>query len=149
MKVILLKDVPSLGQRGALKEVSTGHARNFLLPRGLARAATPGDSRVMEQTQQHKEKRTAATQSAYHDIAERLASITLTFTRKASPAGTLFAALGAHDIRSALAQEKHIAVDEGWILLEEPIKKIGAYEITVSFPSDEKGVVKVQVNAAS
>ncbi|MDP3772133.1 MAG: 50S ribosomal protein L9 [bacterium] len=146
MKVILLRDIPSLGQRGALKDVSAGHARNFLLPRGLARAATPGDSRVLEQTHQHKEKHTAAAQSAYHDTAQRLAGITLMFTRKASPTGTLFAALGAQDIRSVLMREYAITVNEEWIIFTEPIKKIGTYEITIHFPSGEKGMIKVQVN---
>lgn len=149
MKVILLKDVPSLGQRGALKEVSAGHARNFLVPHGLARVAMPGHSRVVEQTRRHREKRTAAVESAYHDTAERLTGITLSFTRKTSPTSTLFAALGAHDIRSALAREHAIIVDEEWIIFEESIKKTGEYAVTVRFPSGKQGTVKIRVNAES
>jgi large subunit ribosomal protein L9 len=144
MQVILQEDVEKLGPRGQVVEVAEGYARNFLLPRKLAIAATPGNLKRLEQIRASLAKRTAAEKQSAEQLAERLVSATVAFRRKAGENDQLFGSVTAADIAEALAAQGY-QVDKRKVELEEPIKLIGEYQVVVKLHHDVSANVKVTV----
>jgi len=128
MKVILVKDVPSLGKAGSVVEVREGYARNYLLPRGLAREATEGQLRVLEEERAARDRKLARVR----------------IPAKAGSSGRLFGAVTAQQIAEALRQ-MGFAVDRKQVDLSEPIKSVGTYRVTVRLPHGQQAEVEVQV----
>ncbi|HLD28140.1 MAG TPA: 50S ribosomal protein L9 [Patescibacteria group bacterium] len=131
MKVILLKDVEGIGDTGEIKEVADGHARNFLLPGGLAELATP------ENISKVKEKKEELARIAEQDliltekIAEQLNGQAIEIISKVNEDGKLYAAITPAMIIKVL-KEKGFDIKKDQIILPEPIKEVGEYPIVIT-----------------
>ncbi len=143
MKVILLQDVPALGRAGALVEVKEGYARNYLLPRGLAREATAGALRARDALRQAEEQRRARMQREAEQLAQALSALTLEVRARAGAEGRLFGAVTAQQVAEALRQ-RGFAVDKKQVELEHPIRVEGFHRVAVRLPTGR--LVQVTVN---
>jgi len=144
MDVILREDVEKLGRAGEVVSVKDGYARNFLLPRGLAYAATDGNRRRLDAEQHQRERRRAAEAGEARAVAAQLEALSLSFTMKAGEGDKLFGSVTASDIADRLAAEG-FAVDKRTVELAEPIKALGAYKVPVRLHADVKPEVRVWV----
>ena len=144
MQIILQEDVEKLGTRGQVVEVAAGYARNFLLPRKLAIAATPGNLKRLEKIRSVLDKRTATEREGAQKQAEVLAAASVTLARKAGENDQLFGSVTAADIAEALAAQGY-QVDKRKIELREPIKLIGEYQVTAKLHHDVTATIKVIV----
>ncbi len=131
MKVILIKDVPKLGIKYDVKEVSAGYARNFLFSRGLAEQATEKIIKAVE----IKKKQMGQEKEISQDILEKnltaIDGLKLTITEKANEKGHLFAGVHKEEIAKILKEQKHVEIPAELIDLEHPIKEIGEHKIQV------------------
>lgn len=144
MKVILVKDVPSVGKAGSVVEVRDGYARNYLLPRGLAREATEGQLRALEQQRAVRDRKLARERERAAELAQALRSQPVRVRAKAGSAGRLFGAVTAQQIAEALRQ-MGLEVDRKQVELDEPIKSVGTYRVGVRLPFGQQVQVEVQV----
>ncbi len=144
MQIILQEDVEKLGTRGQVVEVAAGYARNFLLPRKLAIAATPGNLKRLEKIRSVLDKRTATEREGAQKQADVLAAASVTLARKAGENDQLFGSVTTADIAEALAAQGY-QVDKRKIELREPIKLIGEYQVTAKLHHDVTATIKVVV----
>ncbi len=144
MQIILQEDVEKLGTRGQIVNVAPGYARNFLLPRKLAIAATPGNLKQLEKIRGMLAKRTATERDGAQKQAELLAAANVTFTRKAGENDQLFGSVTSADIAEALAAQG-FQIDKRKIQLDEPIKLVGEYQVTARLVHDVTATIKVIV----
>jgi large subunit ribosomal protein L9 len=144
VQVILRDDVANLGKIGDVVRVKPGYARNFLIPRGLAVDANPKNLRVLE----HQKRVIAAKAEREHKSAEavahRVEGIKLTVRARAGEEGRLFGSVTNMDIERLLA-EKGVQVDRRRIVLDEPIKQLGTYTITVQVGRAVRAAVELTV----
>ena len=131
MEVILLKDVEKIGAKGEVASVSDGYARNYLFPRRLAEAATPGKVAAVQRLLQAKleQERREADQAA--ETRETLARTVLTIAAPAGQGEKLFGSVTNADVASALWSARKIRIDKRKVLLEEPIKALGTHMVMV------------------
>jgi large subunit ribosomal protein L9 len=130
VKVILLKDVPGTGAAGEVREVKEGHARNYLIPRGLAVPASEGAVRALANQKLAEQRRAQRKQHQVDQQVERLRSIVLEIRSRAGEGGRLFGSVTSQQIAEALAQ-KGLAISRKQIELEEPIRVEGFYQVPV------------------
>jgi large subunit ribosomal protein L9 len=145
MKVILRQDVDKVGLRGEVVDVARGFARNYLLPRRLAEAATPARVAELERVEAQRARHEASTFEQAQEVARTLGETELRFEVKAGPAGVLFGSVTPTDIADELWRARRIRVDRRKIDLPEPIKRIGRYEIPVEVFTDVSVDVKTLV----
>jgi large subunit ribosomal protein L9 len=132
MQVILLSDVDKVGLRGEVVDVARGYARNYLLPRRLAEEATPGrvaDLRKRDNLRSRQEARNAEQAT---EIADVLRKTVLSFDVKAGPTGSLFGSVTPTDIADEIWRARKIRVDRRKIGLDEPLKRIGRYQVPIT-----------------
>jgi large subunit ribosomal protein L9 len=141
VKVILRQDVDNVGLRGEVVDVARGFARNFLLPRKLAEAATPARVAEVEKVAAHRARHEAQSFEQAQEISQRVGQLELRFDVKAGETGVLFGSVTPTDIADTLWERHKVRVDRRKIELSEPIKRIGRYEIPVELFQD----VTVQV----
>ena len=146
MKLILREDVPNLGRGGEVVEVKPGYGRNFLLPRGLAVAATPRNVRELEHQKQVAAAKAAKMKASAEAVAKRLADTPVTLKRKVGEQDKLYGSVTAMDIAEALAT-RGLSVDRRSIDLVEPIKTTGDFEVPVKLHSEVVGKARVKVEA--
>lgn len=144
MKIILLDDVPKLGRRGEVRDVSDGYARNYLLPHKLALNATPGNLRNIETIKAAQEGRAVRMRSEAETQAQLIEGLTYAQSRSASDEGRLFGSVGKADIAGFLAQNG-LTVERRRIMLDEPIKSVGEYTVPVRLHGDVTATLKVTV----
>ena len=144
MKVILLEDVSNLGSIGDTVNVKDGYARNYLLPRNKAVPATPRNLKLQEHHIRAVEQKKVKVTEAARSQAEKLSGVSLEFTRKAGDTGRLFGSVTNMDIAEALRQ-KDLPVDRKDIVLNEPIKSLGEFDVTVKLHHDVTPVIRVTV----
>ncbi|GAK41491.1 50S ribosomal protein L9 [Paenibacillus urinalis] len=144
MKVIFIKDVKGQGKKGQVKEVSEGYASNFLLPRGLARAATDGNMKTLENQNAAEEKRKQQEKDDAAALGKKLEEATIVLKAKAGEGGRLFGAITSKQIAEALAGQG-FKVDKRKIELDEPIRNLGVTQVPVKLHPDVKATLKVQV----
>ncbi|HHT37114.1 MAG: 50S ribosomal protein L9 [Candidatus Wallacebacter cryptica] len=145
MEVILQKDVKNLGKKGEVVDVAEGYARNFLLPRGLAVEATAGNlKQVSLENKAKKQKRERELKEA-QDIAAKLDGQKLQIATKVGESGKLFGSITNQDIADRLKRQYKVEIDKRKIELEEPIKSLGKYPVTVRIHPKVKAEVIVQV----
>ncbi len=144
MKIILTKDVARLGKRNDIVEVKDGYARNYLIPNKLAIPATPGNIRGVEKTIQHFSKGIEKVRMQSEQIAEKLNNISIKTTLKTGIDGKSFGSITSRDIAELLKAES-IEIDKKQIVLEEPIKYPGIYDVTVRLPHHSTAVFKLIV----
>jgi len=128
MEVILREDVEKLGTRGQLVKVTPGYARNFLLPKRMAVAATESNKKIVEQERQAHLRREAKVVSEAGDLAKLMAAVVVTIAQKAGENGQLFGSVTTKDIAEAL-EALGYTIERRKIVLEEPIKSLGEYKV--------------------
>ena len=145
MKVILLQDVKGQGKKGQLIEASDGYARNFLLPRKLAVAATAENLNTMKQQEKAKKAQEAAEKAEAQAVAEKLQAVVVKLTAKAGAGGRLFGAVTSKEISDALKEQHGLDVAKSKIVQEEPIKAFGTYELKCKLGYEVTGTLNVVV----
>ncbi len=144
MEIILRQDVTDLGRAGEIVSVRDGYGRNYLIPRGLAYAATPGNkARVVSEAKRRGELLVQQKSDA-EGMATQLADVDLTFTVNAGEGDKLFGSITSADIAAKLAELGH-QVDKRIIDLPEPIKMIGVYKVPVRLHADVRPELRVWV----
>ncbi len=144
MQIILQEDVEKLGTRGQLLEVAEGYARNFLLPRKLALEATPGNLKRLESMRAAFAKKEATEKESAQKLAELLAGVSLSLTRKAGENDQLFGSVTAGDLAEALAAQGY-NIEKRKIVLADPIKVVGEYEVPIKLHREVSATVKLAV----
>jgi large subunit ribosomal protein L9 len=144
MEVLLREDVENLGRRGQVVKVKAGYARNYLLPRRLALAATAGNLKSIEQEKRLLARRETHEHTQAQSLAEKLATVALDFPRKVGEQDILFGSVTTLDIAQALA-DKGIEVDRRKIALDHPIKYVGEYHVLIKLHRDVTVQVKVNI----
>lgn len=145
MQIILQEDVDKLGTRGQVVEVAEGYARNFLLPRKLAMPASAGNLKRLEKIRTTLAKLTASEREQAQKIADELSAVVITLTRKAGENDHMFGSVTSADLAQELSSRGH-SVDKRKIQLDEPIRTLGEYQVSVRLYSDVTGQFKVIVN---
>jgi large subunit ribosomal protein L9 len=145
VEVILLSDVEKLGLRGEVVDVARGYARNFLLPRKLAEAATRGRVAELQRRDAERARHEARSAEQAQQIAELLGETVLRFELKAGPTGSLFGSVTPTDIADELWRARKVRVDRRKIALRDPIKRIGRYEVPIELFEDVEVEVKTLV----
>ena len=145
MDVILLQDVDKVGLRGDVVSVARGYARNYLLPRRLAEEATAARLGELQKREEQRARHEAKDFEQAQEIAERIAKTELRFDVKAGPTGSLFGSVTPTDIADGLWEKQKIRVDRRKIGLDEPIKRIGRYEVPIEVFTDVSVEVKTLV----
>jgi len=135
MEVILREDIDKLGSRGQVIKVAAGFARNFLLPKRLAVAATESNKKIVEQERQAHLRKEAKLISEAQDLAKLMLGVAITIKQKAGKADQLFGSVTSKDIADALAA-KNYSIDRLKIQLDEPIKQLGEYTVPVKLHKD-------------
>lgn len=143
MKVILLKDVKGIGKAGATAEVSDGHGRNFLIPKGLAKEASAANIKELDKQKAENEQKRQTLLADAKSLAEKIEKTGVTIKTKSGGSGRLFGAITSKDIADALLAENKIEIDKRKILLENPIKQAGEYEVGIKLYQDVITKVKV------
>ncbi|MBQ7667830.1 MAG: 50S ribosomal protein L9 [Clostridia bacterium] len=145
MKVILQKDIKTLGRKGAVVEVSEGYARNYLIKNKLVVEATAENMNVLKSQQGALMKRKERDFEEAKKLAEVMKKITLKFTVKAGEGGRLFGSVTAKDIAEKLNDEHKIEVDKKKVMLEDAIKTAGVTEVEVKLYEGVNTKIKVQI----
>lgn len=130
MEVILREDIEKLGGRGQIVKVADGYARNYLLPKRLAVAATDANKRIVEQERQAHLRREAKEKAGAAELAGMLSGVTVTILQKAGEQEQLFGSVTAKDIVEALEKQNY-TIDRRKIHLAEPIRQLGEYKVPV------------------
>ena len=135
MQIILQEDVEKLGTRGEVVEVAAGYARNYLLPHKLALEANASNVKRLEKIRATLAKRTATEKDAAHQQAALLSQVAVKLTRKAGENDQLFGSVTSADLADAL-QKQGFEIDKRRIELDEPIKTLGDYTVSVRLHRD-------------
>ncbi len=132
MKVILLKDVAKVGQRGMVKEVADGYGWNFLIVRGLAVQATTEKLAAHEAAQKREGEERERAHAALVKSIQSLEGARIEITARATEKGGLFKSVAAGDIVKALSEQKGASIPEGAIVLPKPIKETGEHKVAIA-----------------
>ena len=146
MKVILMRDVDHVGEVGEMVDVADGYGRNFLIPRGLAVAATAKNKRQLEHEQRLREHRIVRVRQDAQTLAEKLQAVPCHFVRKAGEEGKLFGSVTSMDIAEAL-KVSGFEVDCRDIQLDQPLKSLGEFTVPVRLPAETAAILKVTITA--
>jgi large subunit ribosomal protein L9 len=144
MEVILREDVEKLGSRGELVKVAPGYARNFLLPKRLAVAATESNKKIVEQERQAHLRKDAKLAADATELGKMIGSVTVTISQKAGENDQLFGSVTSKDIAEALEQQGY-TIERRKIVLDEPIKMLGEFKVPLKLHRDVTTEVTVQV----
>ena len=145
MIVILNRDVKGTGKAGEIVKVSDGYARNLLLPKGWAIAASKGNVRTLEKAREKQAAEEAARKAAAEELANKLSLIVLTIKSKAGEGGRLFGSITSKDIGIALAEQYDIHIDKRQIQIPQPIKMLGRTSVNVKLYTDVSAKLTVEV----
>jgi len=145
MKLILKEDVSNLGKAGDLVEVARGYGRNFLVPQGKALDATAHHLRQLEEQKRLIIKKKNKDLEEARKLAEQVATLELTLTRKVSDGEKIFGSVTAKDLAEALAQTQ-LVLDRKNILLEDPIRTLGDFEVPVKIHPEVTVRLRVKVS---
>ena len=143
MKIILKQDIRGKGKKGQMIEAAEGYARNYLIPRGLAVEATADAVNTMNL--QAKAKADAEAKAEALAIAEKLKSCQVKIAAKGGEGGKLFGAITGKEIAAALAEQFSLTIDGKKLVLEQPIKSFGSYEVKAKLGYEVSGTVYVLV----
>ncbi|HLH99624.1 MAG TPA: 50S ribosomal protein L9 [Acidimicrobiales bacterium] len=145
MRVVLRSDLPTLGKRGDICEVADGYGRNYLLPKGLAIAATNGVEAQANAMRRSRDLRDAREREAAETVARALVPVVIRIPAKAGTEGRLFGSVTAADVVGAVAEQTPVTLDRRRLQLDEPIKTLGTHEVPVKLHSDVEFRVTVEV----
>ena len=144
MEVILREDVDKVGNRGELVKVAPGFARNFLLPKRLAVAATDANRKIVEQERQAHLRKEAKLKGEAEDLSKLLGGVGVTIRQKAGENDQLFGSVTAKDVADALAA-KNFTIDRRKIQLDEPIKQLGEFKVPLRLHKEVTTEITVNV----
>ena len=144
MEVILRQAVENLGKPGDVVKVSNGYARNFLLPRGVAFEATPGNLKRIAQEKERLEAAENERRAAAQTLAERLEQVSLTFSARVGEEGKLFGSVTPADIAHQL-EAQGFQIEKRQIDLHEPLRTLGVFRVPVRLHAEVKPEIKVWV----
>ncbi len=144
MQVILNQDVKGQGKKGQMVNVSDGYARNFLLPRGLAKEATKSNINVMKGKAESLEYKIKTETEEAKNTAEKMKEIEVVIKAKAGDNGKLFGSITSKDVAEGLKMQHHIKIDKKKIVMND-IKTLGVTEVTVKLYTGVTGTLKVNV----
>ena len=144
-QAILLQDHETLGERGAVVDVSKGYLRNYLIPRKLAQPATKGAIVAAEKRRESVEKAAATALASAQETAALLSRTVLTIPHQAGDDGRLFGSVTTQDIVDAIQEARGIAIDRRNVHLEEPIRTVGTRMIEVEVEDGVVATVKTMV----
>lgn len=144
MKVILQEDVKSLGKKGTVVKVRDGFARNFLLPRGFALKATAANLETIDRKLKLQAQRIVSEKKEIQEFAKKLASISCTVAMDVHDEDKLFGSVTESHIVEALESE-NISLDKKQIILDEPIKALGIYDVKIKLHPEVTALLKVWV----
>ena len=144
MKVILKQDVEKLGKTGDIVKVAPGYGRNYLIPRKFAVLATPGNIKIIEFEKLALARRDQRDKDAASLLAQELAKMTVVVKRRTGEEGSLYGSVTAQDIAEFLAT-RQIEIDKRKIQLEDPIKAIGEYQVSIRLHREVTVSIRVAV----
>ena len=145
MKVILQQDVRGQGKKGQLIEVAEGYARNFLLPRKLAVPATADAMNTMKLREKAKKAEDARLKAEAEAVSEKLKNSPVKVTARAGANGKLFGAVTSKEVSDALKEQHGIDLAKQKIVMDEPIKAYGSYELKAKLGFEVSGTIYVMV----
>jgi len=145
MKIILTRDVPNLGKIGQIKNVADGYARNYLLPQGLAKLATPGALKEVEQLQQAEHKKATRRKAEAQEIANQLANISLTFQARAGENDRLYGSITSADIATKILEMTGQEIDKRKVELDDPIRALGSHQVQIRLAPEVTATVTITV----
>ena len=148
MKVILQQDVRDHGKKGQMVEVSDGFARNYLFPRKLAIAATPDAINTMKLQEKAKQRQMEAEKARAQEIAVELESKLVKVAARAGENGKLFGSVTSKEISDALAAQHNITIEKNRIVIADPIKSFGSYDVKCKLGYEVSGVIHVVITEA-
>jgi len=143
VKVILLKDVPNIGQAGEVKEVAVGYGRNYLIPKKLAVLATPAALKEFEQERRAEISRQLRSDVELAEFARTLEGLSITIKARAGSEGRLYGSITSADIAQELRRITGYEIDKRKIELEEPLRKLGSHRVAVRLSKDRRPSVEV------
>jgi large subunit ribosomal protein L9 len=144
MKVLLIKDVYKLGRAGDVKRVADGYGRNFLVPQGFAVLATPGALKQVEKIRHQAAEKRAVLNTEMGAVAEKLASLSITFAAKAGETGKLYGSITTQDLVNAIKAKSGIEIKKQQIDMQ-PLRTLGEHKAHVRLTMDLIPEVKIQV----
>jgi large subunit ribosomal protein L9 len=144
MEVILREDVEKLGARGELVKVAPGYARNFLLPKRLAVAATESNKKIVEQERQGHLRKEAKLVNDASELGKMMSGVSVTIKQKAGENDQLFGSVTSKDIAEALEQQGY-TIERRKIALDEPIKTLGEFKVTLRLHKEVPAEITVHV----
>ena len=145
MKVILRSDLAGLGKRGDIVDVADGHARNYLLPKGLAITASKGAEDQAAKMRRARDIRDAGQREAAQGIATTLVPKIITVTAKAGAEGKLFGSVTTADVAEAVKAQTGIELERRQLELSEPIKSVGQHTVQAVLHADVSFPITVEV----
>ncbi|MCR5262735.1 MAG: 50S ribosomal protein L9 [Clostridiales bacterium] len=146
MKVILLQDVPAQGKKGALIKVSDGYARNFLIPKGLAKEADKGAIADLKAKEEAAIRRAAIEKQNALDTAAKLTGLTVKIVKSGGGEGKIYGSVTTKDISDALKAQHGVDIDKRKISVPEPIKTYGGYTADVKLYPEISGKINIIVS---
>lgn len=145
MKVILKQDVKGLGKTEDLVNVSDGYARNYLFPRGLAAEASAGNINIMNTKKEAEKSRKDRELAQAKELAAKLKQLVVTIKTKSGDNGKLFGSITSKDITDKLKKDFNIDIDKKKMVLPEPIKAVGNFEIEIKLYPEVSGKLAVKI----
>ena len=144
MQVILREDIEKLGARGQVVKVANGYARNYLLPKRLAVVATEANQKIVEQERHAHLRREAKAVADAGELAKLMENVTVTIAHKAGDQEQLFGSVTARNVGDAL-EKQNFSIDHRKIRLDDPIKQLGEYKVTIRLHHDVSVEIGVHV----
>ncbi len=145
MKVLLTADVKDLGKAGDIRNVAEGYARNFLIPRGLAVAATEENVRKVQQQKEAQARREAKALQEMQAVASRIEGVELRFQAHVGEQDRLYGSITTADIARELSQKIGREIDKHSVVLEEPIRELGTFKVQVRLGRGAAATINVVV----
>ena len=147
MKVILLKDVKTLGKRGDVVEASDGYARNVLIPKKMGVEANKKNMNDLKLQQQHADKVAKENLEAAQAMAKEISEWLVETKIRAGEGGRTFGSVSSKEIAIAVNQQNHVDLDKKKVVVEEPIRTLGTVEVKVKLHPQVTAVMRVHVSA--
>ena len=147
MRVVFLNDVDGIARAGEIKNVADGYARNFLLPRKLAAAATTSTVQQAESRAKAIAKEQEKLDEAASAVANQLSSAAVVIKARVGEGGRLFGSVTSSDIAEAINARSGSSVEHRQVVLDAPIKEVGTYEVPVTLTRNVRATVNIEVAA--
>ena len=144
-EILLLSDVENLGKAGDVVKVANGYARNYLLPKDLAAPVSQHALRRLEKMRKAREELSRIQMTEAKDKAAKLANVSVTIRAKTVDGTRLYGSINAADIVAALQEGNKVAIDKSQLVLPEPLKETGAFDIAIKLHADLTCTIKVWI----